>query len=218
MKQLIFTTFLMIAVTFSKAQNLSAGPIAGINHSWLTNSGTNKIYNPGVNLGGTITYSFNPHWGMGADLLFCMEGVRNRTISSGVTTTRDAALNFVRIQPKGYYFFGNRGDAFRPKLFAGLSAGILAGGSIQNTLSASNESADVTTKRPSKDLYHGFDAGIIIGGGINWRIGKGMWFTTDLAYNNGLVNLSKAGGNSQLSRSLALNLGLTFPIGNINPK
>ena len=208
----------MGGVIAAGAQNLSMGPIVGVNHSWLTNAGENKSFNPGLNIGGTLTYSFNPHWGVGGDVLFSMEGVRKRNEGSLSTTTRDVELNFVRLQPKMYHFFGELGDAVRPKLFAGASFGVLTGGNQKVTIAADNESADVVTKTPSKDSYNSFDAGLLVGGGINWRIGKATWFTTDIAYNNGLVDLSKGNNTWQASRSLSFNLGLTFPIGTVNPQ
>ena len=208
----------MGGVILAGAQNLSMGPILGMNHSWLTDGGNNKRFNPGLNVGGTITYSFNPYWGVGGDLLFSMEGMRNRNEGSLSTTTRDIELNFVRIQPKFYHFFGELGDAVRPKLFVGGSLGFLTGGNNKLTVTADNESADVVTKSPSKDAYNNIDAGVLAGAGINWRLGKASWLTTDLVYNNGLVDLSKSNSSWQASRSLSFNLGLTFPIGTVNPQ
>jgi len=218
MKKILISGLLLGSISMVKAQNLSLGPVVGVNHSWLTGTGDNKSFNPGLNIGGTLTYSFNPNWGVGGDLLFSMEGVRQRNEGSLSSTTRDAALNFIRVQPKFYHFFGNLGDAVRPKIFVGGSLGFLTGGSTKTTVASNNESADVVTKTPSKDIYNGFDAGILGGAGINWRLGKASWLTTDLVYNNGLVDLSKSNANWQASRSLSFNVGLTFPIGTVNPQ
>jgi hypothetical protein len=218
MKRIILSSLLLGGVLMAGAQNLSMGPIIGVNHSWLTNSGDNKSFNPGLNIGGTMTYSFNPNWGIGGDLLLSMEGARFRNEGSLSTTTRDVALNFIRLQPKFYHFFGQLGDAVRPKLFIGGSLGALVGGKQKVTIAADNESADVVTKTPSKDSYNNIDAGILAGAGINWKLGKASWLTTDLVYNNGLVDLSKSNNNWQASRSLSFNLGLTFPIGTVNPQ
>lgn len=218
MKKIMISGLLLGSMFMAKAQNLSLGPVIGINHSWLTNSGDNKRFNPGLNIGGTLTYSFNPNWGVGGDLLFSMEGLRTRTGSNPSATTRDAALNFIRLQPKVYHFFGQLGDAVRPKIFVGGSLGAMVGGNVKTTVSANNESADLTAKKPSRDIYKGFDAGLLAGAGINWRMGKAMWLTTDLVYNNGLVDLSKSDNSWQASRSLSFNVGLTFPIGTVNPQ
>jgi hypothetical protein len=217
MKRIILGSLLISTAFVANSQNLSMGPVAGINHSWLTSSGNNKHFNPGLNVGGTLTYSFNPSWGVGADLLFSMEGVKNRSESNLTTNTRDANLNFVRFQPKLIHFFGDLGDAVRPKLFVGGSLGLLAGGSTKTIVSTHDESADVVNKVPSKDLYRNFDAGVLAGGGINWRIGKATWLNTDVVYNNGLVDLSKNNNNWNASRSVSFNLGVTFPIGTVEP-
>jgi hypothetical protein len=146
-----------------------------------------------------------------------MEGVKNRAEGNSVVTTRDANLNFIRMQPKLIHFFGDLGDAVRPKLFVGGSLGFLVGGKTTTTVSTNNESADVTTKVNSKDYYNSVDAGLLAGAGINWRIGKATWLNTDLVYNNGLIDLSKSNNNWQASRSIGFNVGLTFPIGTVTP-
>lgn len=218
MKKIIVSSLFLGGVLMAKSQNLSFGPVAGINHSWMTNAGNNRHFNPGLNIGGTLTYSFNPSWGVGGDLLYTMEGVKNRSEGNTVVTTRDANLDFIRIQPKLIHFFGDLGDAIRPKLFVGGSVGFLVGGNTTTTVSTNMESADVTTKVKSKDLYNSVDAGVFAGAGINWRIGKATWLNTDLVYNNGLIDLSKSNNSWQASRGVAFNVGLTFPIGTINPK
>ncbi len=218
MKKIIASSLFLSLVFVAKSQNLSLGPVAGINHSWMTGAGDNKHFNPGVNLGATITYSFNPQWGIGGDLFYTMEGVKNRTEGNTVVNTRDANLNFIRIQPKLIHFFGELGDRVRPKLFVGGSVCFLAGGNTTTTVSTNNESADITTKVKSKDLYNKVDAGLLAGAGINWRIGKATWLNTDLVYNNGLLDLSKSNSSWQASRGVAFNLGITFPIGTVDPK
>ena len=217
MKKIILSGLLLGSVLLAKSQNLSFGPVAGINHSWMTNAGDNKHFNPGLNIGATITYSFNPSWGVGGDLLYSMEGVKNRAEGT-VINTRDANLNFIRLQPKLIHFFGDLGDAVRPKLFVGGSLGFLVGGNTTTTVSTNNESADITTKVKSSNSYNSVDAGVLAGAGINWRIGKATWLNTDLVYNNGLVDLSKSNSSWQASRSVGFNVGLTFPIGTVDPK
>ena len=217
MKKIIISTLFLGVVLMTKSQNLSMGPVMGINHSWMTNSGDNKHFNPGLNIGGTITYSFNPSWGIGGDLLYTMEGVKKRTEGT-LVNTRDANLNFIRIQPRLIHFFGDLGDAVRPKLFVGSSVGFLVGGQTTATVSTNNESADITTKVKSKENYNSIDAGVFAGAGINWRIGKATWLNTDLVYNNGLVDLSKSNDSWSASRNVGFNVGVTFPICTVNPQ
>src|SRR5689334_9482764 len=163
MKKIIVSGLLLGSVLMVKSQNLSLGPVAGINHSWMTNAGDNKHFNPGLNIGATITYSFNPSWGVGGDLLYSMEGVKNRTEGNNVINTKDVNLNFIRVQPKLIHFFGDLGDAVRPKLFVGGSLGFLVGGKTTTTVSTNMESADITTKVKSSDNYNGVDAGLLAG-------------------------------------------------------
>lgn len=218
MKKIILSALVISGAVAAHSQNLSFGPVVGVNHSWLTNNGNNRHFNPGLTTGLNLTYSFNPSWGIGGDLLFSMEGVKNRSVSSTHTNTRDANLNFVRIQPKLIHFFGNLGDAVRPKVFVGGSFGALVGGSTETMVSTNDEAAEVTGKRPSKDLYNSIDAGLLAGAGLNFRVGKATWLTTDVVYNNGLVDLTKSDNSWSASRSVSFNVGLTFPIGTITPQ
>lgn len=217
MKKIILSILLIGTLLAAKSQNLSLGPVAGINHSWMTEAGNNKHFNPGLNIGGTLTYSFDPSWGVGADLLYSRGGVKNQTTSGGVTASHDVNLNFIRFQPKMIYFFGDLGDAVRPKLFAGSSFGLLTGGETKSTVASNNESMDLVEKIDAKDRYRAIDLGLLAGTGINWRIGKATWLNTDLVYNHGLVDLSKTNNTWSASRSVAFNIGVTFPIGTVTP-
>jgi hypothetical protein len=218
MKQ-ILVSFLVVSAAFgtAKAQNLSMGPIAGFNHTWMTDAGPNRVFNPGATLGGRVTYSFNPHWAVGADLIGSWEGVKTKVDFPTNSTAVDADLVFLRLNPRMSYFFGELGDRVRPNLFGGTSFGVLAGGKTKTTIASSNEGPVITDKVKSTDNYNTFDAGLFAGVGINYRIGKAIWLNTEAMYNNGLVDLTKSDNSWSASRGVAFNVGVTFPIGTITP-
>src|SRR5689334_9583522 len=72
-----FSVFLLIPLAYSlSAQNVSLGPSAGIEHSWITGM-ENVKFKPGFSVGGVLTYSPSPHWGLGGDIRFSFyEGVK----------------------------------------------------------------------------------------------------------------------------------------------
>lgn len=218
MKKILFSTLVLAAVaTGAQAQNLSLGPIVGLNHSWMSNAGNKAQFNPGLGIGATLTYSFNPKWGVGADLKYSMEGVKTMSENTLTTTIRDANLNYVRFQPKLIRFFGDLGDRIRPKIYVGPSVGFLTGGKIITDVEPKQGGAVITTESLSKDSYNKVDAGLFAGAGLNYRIGKAMWLNTDLNYNHGLVDVAKSNVNSA-TRALSFNVGITFPIGTVNPE
>ena len=216
----IFVSLLLAGAAFgtAKAQNLSMGPVAGFNHTWMTDMGPNRVFNPGATVGGRITYSFNPNWGVGADLIGSWEGVRTKANYTTTSTSVDADLVFLRLNPRMAYYFGELGDRVRPNLFGGTTFGVLAGGETRTTIASSSEGPSVTTKVKSTDNYNTFDAGLFAGVGINYRIGKATWLNTEAVYNNGLVDLTKSDNTWSASRGIAFNIGVTFPIGTITPQ
>jgi hypothetical protein len=218
MKQ-IFVSLLLAGAAFgtAKAQNLSMGPVAGFNHTWMTGMGPNRVFNPGATVGGRLTYSFNPNWGVSADLIGSWEGVKTQANYPTTSTSVDANLVFLRLNPRMSYYFGALGDRVRPTIFGGTSFGVLAGGETSTTVASSNEGPSITTKVKSTDSYNTFDAGLFAGAGINYRIGKATWLNTEVVYSNGLVDLTKSDNTWSASRGVAFNLGVTFPIGTLTP-
>lgn len=218
MKHIIASALLLGLMTHSKAQNLSLGPISGFNHTWLTGTQSNRVFNPGGTIGGRLTYSFTPSWGVGTDLLFSLEGVRTKTETSIATTTRDANMHYLRLNPRMIYFFGDLGDRLRPNIYAGTTFGALIGGNTITTVNGYSEGPSVETKTKTSEIYNGFDAGLFAGAGLNYRIGKAIWLNTEATYSNGLVDLTKSDNSWSASRGVAFNVGVTFPIGTVKSK
>ena len=220
MRQIFVSLLLAGAVVgTTNAQNLSMGPVAGFNHTWMTDMGPNRVFNPGATVGGRLTYSFNPHWGVGADLIGSWEGVRTKAnYATTGSTSVDADLVFLRLNPRMSYYFGELGDRVRPTLFGGTTFGVLAGGETRTTVATTNEGPTITDKVKSTDSYNTFDAGLFAGLGINYRIGKAIWLNTEAVYNNGLVDLTKSDNTWSASRGVGFNIGVTFPIGTLTPQ
>lgn len=208
---------LLTALTATKTNaqvkdNLSLGPIGGFGHSWISGdlpSGTERKFEPSLNVGGRLVYSATPKLGFGLDATFRTEGGRFETSN----VENRVNLNYIRLDPKLLYFFGEYGQRLRPKIGVGPSFGFLVGGKTENTIGSTN------SELSSKDYYKGFDFGLSGLLGFNYRLKSKTWLNVDASYNHGLTDVVKNNsGNSAQNRSLFLNVGVTFGIGHAGEK
>jgi hypothetical protein len=98
----------------------SMGPTAGFGHSWLSNV-ENQNFKPAFSLGLGFVNSRNNHWAWGADIIASAEGYDMEYNLNGTMYDVEVTPIYLRLNPKVYYFFGDYGDAFRPKLYLGPS-------------------------------------------------------------------------------------------------
>jgi hypothetical protein len=211
-------TFLTIAIislgcfllTEVKAQdNLSLGVKGNFGHAWMNADGK-SVFKPAYGAGLRLVYSANANLGIGGDVLFSAEGSK-KEFSEGTSEVR-TNLNYIRVVPQILYFFGEYGDAVRPKIFAGPSLGFLAGGKIKTT------AGNTTVTNDSKDFYNSFDLGALIGAGVNYRVGNGTWLNLDLGYTHGFIDQTKADNSTAYNRNIAVGVGVTWGIGKVKPE
>jgi hypothetical protein len=209
MKKLLPAFFIIFISQAAIAQNVSFGPSVGFSHSWLTGT-DNVVFNPGVNVGATLIYSPSEHWGLGGDVrLSLMDGTKSRIETGGTEYETALRSTYLRVPLKVVRFFGDHGNRIRPKLYAGPSFGFLLGGKQKSYVNG-----NVTQEYKSKDIMETFDFGFIAGAGLNIRIARLIWLNVDLAYQNGLLDVTK-GQRYNASRNIGLNAGITFPLGTV---
>jgi hypothetical protein len=209
MKKILCAFVLLSAASALFAQNISLGPSVGVQHSWITGTETIK-FKPGVSVGGVLTWSPAPHWGLGGDIrVSFLEGVKSKTDATHSTAVDRIHATYLRVPLKATYFFGEFGDKVRPKLYVGPSFGFLLGGETKYSNSS------LTTK--TNKVLQGFDWGVIAGAGFNYRIKRNTWFNFDLAYTNGLKDVTEAAGY-HANRNVTMNVGVTFPLGTLTKK
>jgi len=189
--------------------NLSLGVKGNIGHSWMNGDGKN-VFKPSYGVGMRLVYSANAHLGIGGDLSFSAEGSK-KEYTEGQTEVR-TNLNYIRLAPQALYFFGEYGDAVRPKIFAGPSLGFLVGGKTKTTV------GNTTTSIDSRDNYNGFDLGALVGAGINCRVAPDKWLNLDLGYTHGLIDQTKSDNTTAYNRNIAVGIGLTWGIGKVKPE
>lgn len=199
--KIILTIAFLAAIINVQAQNFSIGPSVGFQHSWisseLSDSSSHTIH-PGFNVGLSLVYSDESHFGLGADLKYSMEGTSIKTDVLNVQTVTDWNTTYIRLPLRVIYFFGQYGNSIRPKIFAGPTLGAL--------LSSKSEDVDV------KDLTNSFDVGVHGGVGLNIRLLQKIWLNTDVTYTQGLSDVTQSDFDDTKNHNgnLAVNAGLLF--------
>jgi hypothetical protein len=144
--------------------------------------------------GGQLTYSNVNNWGIGAAVLYSREGVKVDNRGAEAKTN----LTYIRVPLKGYFFFRDNEDNFRPKIFAGPSFGIL----LDADLKSGDDEVDMG------DAYNTFDLGLTAGAGLNARIVEGTWFNLDIGYTYGFLDVAENADGS--NRGITATAGVAF--------
>jgi hypothetical protein len=115
--------------------------------------------------------------------------------------------NYVRVPLKAIYFFGKSGDVVRPKISAGPTFGFLTDASSATTDEGVKVKTDIT------DNIKGFDFGVNAAAGLNFRLAQRTWLNTELAYNQGLTDITKSNNSTQHNGNVGVNVGLLVGLG-----
>jgi hypothetical protein len=211
MKTILSGFVLLASITISNAQTVSIGPTAGFGHSAVSIEDTelDSKFWPSYNLGAKLVYSIDAHWGASAAVKFSGEG-GNLTGANGIDEVEFRyRSNYIRVPLEGIYFFGDLGNAVRPKIAIGPSFGFLVGGEAEAIVND-----DPNFKVKSDEMFEGFDFGVTGALGANFRVGGDKWLNTDVTYYHGLTDISKtvATGKAR-NRGIGINIGLLFPLG-----
>ena len=201
---ILFIAIFMASISKLNAQTFSIGPTAGFGHSWITNYSDRTKFNAAWNAGLSFIYSTKTNFGIGVDIKYSAEGIKNDYSVEGpadglITVTNTLNANYIRVPFKLIYFFGKYGNAVRPKLYVGPDFGFFVGG--KSVLDYGN------VKYDTKEFIKGFDFGGIVAAGLNFRLAPATWLNTDIAYYNGFINVSKDDNNNH-NKNLQLNIGL----------
>lgn len=197
-----------VAATVSAQKIVTIGHTAGIGNSWLSNGDElapgfdNAEMHISYSIGLRMIKSIHPNWGISSDINFSSQGGTYGRDNSDARMVFRA--NYLRHALQGVYFFGDRGNRVRPKISAGPSIAIYAGGKTK-LKDGSNESvADMR----SKNLYKTWDFGLTGAAGVNIRLKPELWLSAEGAYYHGLTNANDLTDVKMRHRGLAFNVGL----------
>ena len=184
----LFLSGIEIANAQSPGDQTSIGPRIGVNFSNVSNVDNSESLT-GLVLGLTTTYSINEATGLTVDLLYSQEGYE--------LNGNEYRLNYLQIPIYYDLFFGELGERFRPKIYAGLVPGFL--------LDAKVDDAELN------DVYNSFNIALSGGLGFNYRVGSRIWLNTDLRAYAGLSEIREvATGDKVANSNIQLSLGLAY--------
>ena len=166
----------------------SIGPRVGINFSNVSNVDGSEALT-GLAIGLTGTYSISEKTGLTIDLLYSGEGYK--------LNSDELRLSYLQIPIFFDLFFGELGEKFRPKVYAGIQPGFL--------LDSKNNGNDV------EDVFNSFNVAGGGGLGFNYRVGSRIWLNTDLRAALGLSDIREdAIGDKVANSNIQLSLGLAY--------
>jgi len=189
--------FAMAVMPMANAQNLSFGPVVGVNFASISDV-PNAQVKAGLAAGLFLNYSVNEKFGLGIKGLFSQMGTKVENSPAEVN------LNYLQIPLSGIYYFGNVGDSFRPKIFLGPYLGLLLSGNDQN----GNE----ILGSDGKGLYKKADVGGQIGVGFNYSLKNSSWLNFDAGYGASFVNITDHSTLNHRNRAFFVSLGYSFPL------
>ncbi len=188
----------MLVSGVSMAQNLSFGPLVGMNISNLHGL-DNTTAKTGLAAGGFFNYSSKRWFGIGVQVLYNQLGAKVNN------TSQELNLNYVQVPVLATYYFTGEGTtgSFRPKIFLGPHVNFLSSAKDKN-------GNDVNFN----GLYKSTEFGVTLGGGFNYALANRIWLNADVRYGLGLTDITTTNGNIT-NGNLGINIGVSFPLGNI---
>lgn len=196
-KMLLFAiSLILIGAGTANAQmgdQTSIGPRVGVNFANVSHVDGSKSLT-GLVIGLTCTYSISESTGLTVDLLYSGEGY---TLDGN-----DHHLDYLQIPVLFDLFFGQLGDKFRPKVYAGLTPGFLLHAKVNDN--------DVD------DFYNSFNIAATGGLGFNYRVGNRIWLNTDLRAFLGLSDIRQdVIGDKVANNNIQLSIGLAYGLSKI---
>jgi len=188
---LFFTVLGLADLQAQSHDRFSIGPRGGVNFSNVSNVDESQNIT-GVVVGVTSTYSLAEHTGLTVDALYSVEGYK--------APFENYHLRYLQFPVYFDYFFGQLGERFRPKLYAGVAPSFFLSGTLN----------DLEVNEP---YYNQFLVSLSAGTGFNWRVGNRIWLNTDLRYFHGLSDIRNedvATGDAVQPRNIQLSFGLAY--------
>jgi hypothetical protein len=209
MKKLsLFLLPLIMTFAATAQKTVTFGHTASIGNSWLSNG---ENFAPGYDqkdmhvsygFGMRMVASMHPNWGISSDIKFSSEGGNYGRDNS--EANRVFRINYLRHAMQGVYFFGERGNRVRPKISAGPSIAIYAGGKSRLKDGGTESMPDMK----SKIMFKTWDFGLTGAAGVNVRLKETVWLSAEGAYYHGLTNVNDLTSQKMHNRGLAFNIGL----------
>ena len=197
MKTKLFLLGALLTMSFAgfAQSTYSWGPKVGLNFSSYRPKVETFDVLTGANAGLFFNYAVN-NWGLMVEANYTQLGTE---VNNGTNLER---LHYIQVPVSGVYYFGEYGDAVRPKLFAGPYLGFL--------LSSTDKNGDELSN--GQQVRNTTDIGGQIGAGFNLRIKNQVWLNTDVRYMIGFSDVTKEPSTTFRNSGVGINVGVSFPI------
>lgn len=203
MKTRIFKSMMWVFICtvcimpFASAQKVSFGPMVGANFATISDV-PNAEVNTGLAAGVFLNYSIDENFGLGIKGLFSQLGTMVENSSA------ETNLNYIQLPLSAIYYFGKRGDTFRPKVFLGPYLGVL--------LTANDQNGNEILGLDGKNAFNTADFGGQIGVGFNYSMKERGWINFDAGYSTSLANITDHNTLNYKNNAFFVSLGYSFPI------
>jgi len=194
---IVLLTSVMTVFQLRAQDDFSIGPRVGLNFSNVSNVDDSKSLT-GLALGLTSTYSINESTGLTVDLLYSSEGYK--------LNDDEFKVRYLQLPIFFDVFFGDLGESFRPKVYAGLQPGFL--------LNAKQNDDEI-----DKDNFNSINFALGGGVGFNARMGSRIWLNTDLRAFLGLNDVRDKEfqvGDKIKNNDLQLSIGLAYGLSKLD--
>ena len=192
----LISSVFIIGQLNAQEDRFSIGPRVGVNFANVSNVEDSKSLT-GLAIGLTSTYSINESTGLTFDLLYSGEGYKHGD--------DEFKVNYLQIPIYFDVFFGEQGESFRPKVYAGFVPGFLL-------------SAKANDDELDKDQFNSFNFAFSGGLGFNYRVGSRIWLNTDLRAYLGLTDIrdeSLQVGDKIANNNIQFSLGLAYGLSRV---
>ncbi|WP_337044354.1 porin family protein [Emticicia sp. 17c] len=174
----------------------SLGPKIGVNVTTFRPKAESFDLLSGLNAGLFLNHSINSNFGIMVEGTYSQMGTK---VQNGGNMER---IHYLQIPVAAVYYFGQRGQAFRPKIFAGPYLGILLAATDRTGSKVAN----------GQPVYTNADVGAQVGLGFNYRIKNETWLNADVRYIRGFGDITREPSTSFQNVGVGINLGISFPI------
>jgi hypothetical protein len=155
----------------------------------------------GFCFGGFVTFSMHEMFAIQPEVLYTMKGAKMEESIMGETLYVWVNLTYLEIPVLAKLQIPTQGGV-KPSIFAGPALGIKLSGKIKAEYAGESEEEDIEDMKNT-------DLGLVIGGGIDFGLGKGM-LIVDLRYTLGLSSISEFEDEDVKNGVFSLMVGISF--------
>ena len=155
----------------------------------------------GFCFGGFVTFSLHEMFAIQPEVLYTMKGAKMEESVMGETLYVWVNLNYLEIPVLAKLQIPTQGN-IKPSIFVGPALGIKVSAKAKAEYAGETEEEDIEDMKST-------DLGLVIGGGVDFGLGKGM-ITVDLRYTLGLATISEWEDEDVKNGVFSLMIGYSF--------